>query len=795
MTIKLLSTLCLSVFLTAISVKAQKIETAILQKRWSAAWITVPNTSANGYGVYLFRKTLEINVLPTNFIIHVSADNRYKLYVNEKLVSLGPARGDLSHWNFETVDLAPYLKIGKNSVAAQVWNEAEWRPEAQITAMTGFILQGNTKTEQVLNTGSSWRCVQDSSYKPLRVTGVKGYYVAGAGESRQMALSPKNWQSLDFDDRNWQSAKSITQGLPKDNFELYGASSPWMLVPSGIPQMDMKAERFGKLAQKPSKISLNEDFLTRKTDIVFPPNTTITLLLDQNYLTNAYPMLVFSGGKNAQIALAYAEALYIKDMSKGNRNETQGKAFFGREDKITSDGSLNQQFTTLNYRTYRYVQINITTQNEALTLNDIYGVFTGYPFQLKSNLSAATPEMSKMLDIGWRTARLCATETYMDCPYYEQLQYIGDARIQALVTLYNTGDERMVKNALNLMDYSRQPEGVTESRHPSYSPQYIPTFSLWYIGMVHDYAHYGSDLAFIKQKISGTRQILDYFKNYQQADGSLKGVPNWMFTDWVEKQKDWIAGIAPMSADGTSAPLDVQLLLAYQTAADLETKLGIPAFATHYQTQIEQLKKTIQAKYWDNSRQLYADRAEKDVFSQHTNCLAILTGLATGKQAQDLAQKLLTEKDLAPASIYFKYYLHQALIKAGLGNDYLKWLDKWRENIQLGLTTWAEMSDVDASRSDCHAWGASPNIEFYRTILGIDSDGLGFSKVKITPHLGELTDIGGSIPHAKGTISVHYKLEKNKWIVQIELPKTITGTLVWKGKNVALKEGVNQLTL
>ncbi|MDZ7881202.1 MAG: alpha-rhamnosidase [Saprospiraceae bacterium] len=795
MKIKTLIALVLGIFFTSGSLKAQKIDAAILQKRWAASWITLPNAPSNGYGVYLFRKILEINVLPTNFIIHVSADNRYKLYINEKLVSLGPARGDLSHWNFETVDLAPYLKTGKNSIAAQVWNEAEWRPEAQITAMTGFILQGNTKTEQVLNTGSSWRCVQDSSYAPVRVTGVRGYYVAGAGEARQMALSPKNWTSLNFDDRAWKSAKSITSGLPKDNFELYGASSQWLLVPSGIPQMEMKVERFGKLAQKTGEIAINQDFLKQKTDIVVPSNTTITLLLDQTYLTNAYPMLVFSGGKNAQISLAYAEALYEKGMSKGNRNDTQGKEFVGREDKMTADGSQNQQFTTLNYRTYRYVQVKIKTQEEALTLNDIYGVFTGYPFQLKSNLSAATPEMTKMLDIGWRTARLCATETYMDCPYYEQLQYIGDARIQALVTLYNTGDERMVKNALNLMDYSRQPEGVTESRHPSYSPQYIPTFSLWYIGMVHDYAHYGNDLAFIKQKIGGTRQILDYFKNYQQADGSLKNVPNWMFTDWVDNQKDWKAGIAPMSPDGTSAPIDLQLLLAYQTAVDLENKLGIPAFAAHYKAQIEQLKKTIQAKYWDNKRQLYADRAERDVFSQHTNCLAILTGLISGKQVQNLAQKILSEKDLAPASIYFKYYLHQAFIKAGLGNDYLKWLDKWRENIQLGLTTWAEMSDVHKSRSDCHAWGSSPNIEFYRTILGIDSDGLGFSKVKITPHLGELTDIGGTMPHPKGSIVAHYKREKNKWAVQIELPKTITGVLAWKGKNVFLKEGLNKLSL
>ena len=81
--------------------EAQTIDSAILQKRWPAFWVTVPNESPDGYGVYLFRKSVTLNTKPGKFIIHVSADNRYKLFVNEKQVSLGPARGDLSHWNFE----------------------------------------------------------------------------------------------------------------------------------------------------------------------------------------------------------------------------------------------------------------------------------------------------------------------------------------------------------------------------------------------------------------------------------------------------------------------------------------------------------------------------------------------------------------------------------------------------------------------------------------------------------------------------------------------------------------------
>lgn len=785
------------VTLATLTVKAQfgppTGEPDVINKRWHAQWITVPNVSNDGYGIYMFRKTIELTK-PNNFKIHVSGDNRYKLFVNEKLVSMGPALGDIAHWNFETIDIASYLKSGKNIIAAQVWNEGEFKPEAQISYRTGFILQGATTAESAINTNNTWLCEQDKSFAPLRFS-VRAYYVAGPGEVRNMALSPKAWQRENFDDKNWQKARQIGWGVPKNILGAFGTMSGWMLVPSIIPQMELKDERLVKTVKIEGNITLPNGFPQRKNDVVIPPNSTFKVILDQSYLTNAYPNVEFSGGKDASISLNYAETMYISYPSKGNRNETEGKQFLGRKDSLISDGSMNQKFSSLAYRTYRYLQVSITTKNEPLTLNDIYGTFTGYPFKMNAKLTTSDGEMGKILDIGWRTARLCAYETYMDCPYYEQLQYIGDGRIQALVSLFNSGDDRLVKNAINLMDFSRTPEGVTLSRHPSYTPQFIPTFSLWYIGMLQDYSRYGADTDFVKGKMGGVRQILEYFKSYQQADGSLKNTPQWMFTDWVDNAKEWKAGAGPMSSNRTSAVLDFQLLWAYQVAADLETKLGNPAFANQYLQAAEVLKMTIRAKYWDKTKNLFADREEKDEFSQHTNSLAILTGLASKEEAKQIAQQLIDNKQLSQASIYFKYYLHQALIKAGKGNDYLKWLDKWRENIQMGLTTWAETSDVDKTRSDCHAWGSSPNIEFYRTILGIDSDDLAFSKVKIEPHLGEITDINGNMPHPKGSISVSYKLENAKWKIQVELPKTIKGNLVWKGKILALKEGINKFNI
>lgn len=776
--------------LLSISLSAQVIDSTVLQKQWSSFWISIPEINQHGYGVYNFRKVIEITSIPETFPIHVSADNRYKLFVNEKLVSIGPARGDLLHWKFETIDIAPFLQKGHNVIAAQVWNEGELKAEANVSYQTGFILQGGNDEAQILNTNESWKSIQDKSYSPIKVE-MKTFYVAGPGELVDMQYHLHGWAKPDYDDSKWQKAIIIASGMPK-NKTGFGRPNGWMLVPSDLPQMELKQQRLTSL-RKAVGMVVPATFPTTKTSLSIAANTEATLILDQTFLTNAYLTLILSGGKNSSITVDYVEGLFTKYPEKGNRNIIEGKTFIGRKDQIISDGSEHQNFTTLSWRTYRYLQLTIKTKETPLVLEDVYGTFTGYPFKLTAQLETDNAEIKKIYEIGWRTARLCSVETYMDCPYYEQLQYIGDTRIQALVSLYNSGDDRLVKNFLNQIDYSRQPEGITMSRYPTTTPQYITPFSLWYIGALHDYMMYGKDSNFVKEKLMSVRQILIYFKRFQQHDGSVRNLPWWNFTDWVDVKK-WALGTRAFGSDGNSALIDLQLLLAYQEAADLEQKLGMGDFAKQYLQSAEELKKTIQQKYWDKTKKLYADRSEKDLFSQHTNSMAILTDVVSGSDAKVVGEQLLADSTLAPASIYFKYYLHQALTKAGLGNEYLNWLGKWRENMNMGLTTWGETSDVNNTRSDCHAWGASPNIEFFRTILGIDSDAPGFTKVKIEPHLGIIKSIGGEIPHPNGKIKVKYELKNGKMNADIELPLNTSGQFVWNGRYFDLKAGKNVFT-
>lgn len=772
------------------------INPKLLIDRWDAHWISMPNEPADTYGIYHMRKNFELTEAPDRFIVHVTADNRYKLYVNGQFVSLGPARGDIYNWNFETVDLAPYLQKGKNVLAAVIWNFAGQKPAAQISFnQTGFLLQGNTDIESIVNTDASWKCIKNNAYTPHN-SPVLGYCVVGPGEKLDTFHYPWGWEQVNYDDSQWPKAKVGMEGGIKGSRDYPGRQ----LVPRPIPPMEMHLERF-KSVRLAEGIQIPASFLNQPSSLTVPANSQVRILLDNQKLTTGYLSLLFSKGEKAKITIAYAEALYTPDKqqttksymlpSKGNRDEVEGKHFIGYEDQIIADGGEHRNFTTLWWRTWRYVNLTIETASEPLILEDIYGTFSAYPFKNETRFSAPEhEELQQMLEIGWWTARLCAHETYMDCPYYEQLQYFGDTRIQAMVSLYNTRDPYMVKNAIEQGRQSIIANGITMSRYPSDIHQFIPPFSLLWICMGHDYWMYRGDEAYLKNLLPAYRSVLAWFEQWMKPDKSLSRVPYWFFVDWA---KEFPIGEPIREPEGNSALQDLLYLMALDAAAEMEQAFGMPAVAASYKQIVSDIRSTFRNKYWDETRKLFADTYERHSFSQHVNSLAILTGIVIGQEATDVMTRILSDNSLIQATIYFRYYVHQALKVAGLGDQLLDNLQIWHDQMALGLTTWAETPEP--SRSDCHAWGASPNIEFFRILLGIDSHAPGFKEVRIAPSLGSLTEVSGSIPHPAGTISVAYKFnKKGELTAHVTLPPTISGTFIWKGNTYPLKAGEQTLT-
>ncbi|HLX90592.1 MAG TPA: alpha-L-rhamnosidase N-terminal domain-containing protein, partial [Puia sp.] len=529
MTIKqsLLAAIAILVFY---SVKSQAPSPAARWENgfWHARWIAFSERGGNDFGVFHFRKTITLPDKPESFVINISADNRYRLFVNGISVCTGPARSDLANWNFETIDIAPFLHKGENIIAATVWNFGEYRPYSQISYQTAFIIQGNTEKEFIINTNKTWKAIQDSAYSPFPIdrSKIHTYIVTAEGEKVDGNLYPWNFEKPEFDDSRWRQAVQLGYAAKS---RTYGTDGNWMLVPRAIPLAEETAQRFATVRRnnlenvKAGAFSL---FLSGHGAIQVPANKKVSILIDQSHLTNAYPQLVCSGGNNAMIRMSYAEALIDDHRNKGNRDSIEGKHLEGLADLYIADGMKLQHYSPLFFRTFRYLQLDIETKEDGLELDDISSVFTGYPFAENAWFHCDNKQIDKLWEIGWRTARLCSVDTYFDCPYYEQLQYVGDTRIQAQISLYVSGDDRLMKKAISDIGNSFIPDGLTQSRYPSRDMQLIPTFSLWWVCMIHDFWMQRKDDAFIRSHLDGIVSVIEWYKRHI-ADNGMLGSLSW----------------------------------------------------------------------------------------------------------------------------------------------------------------------------------------------------------------------------------------------------------------------------
>ena len=775
-------------------------------REWHASWTTHPTAPLREPVVLHFRHALTLGTVPPGYVVRVSADNRFVLYVNGTRVGDGPARGDVNHWRYEKFDLAPYLKAGDNLVTATVWNFGVYAPIAQMSARTAFLLESEVTGAEGISTPDGWLVEEETGQRavPRVPAKVMEYMASGTGEEIDAARYDWKWNTAEAAGAQWVQPISpfrddILHGVEKaHSAEIFG-DNPWGLTPDRLPHMEYTATTAGSPVQ--TDLAALKAFPADAVTV--PAASTVHVMLDRKTLTTAYPLLTVSGGKGAQIKMVYTEALYDKDNHKGDRDAVEGRVAHGMTDSFLPDGGAHRTFEPLWWRTWRYMDVEIKTGDEPLQLERLTAHFTAYPFEERAKFTSPDTDLDKVWDISWRTARLDAHETYMDTPYWEQLQYIGDTRIQALISYVVTGDERLPVQALEAFDQSRIPEGITQSRYPSELAQFIPTFSLLYVGMVHDYWMYRPDADEARKLLPGTRTVLEWYADHTDADGLLHRLPWWSFVDWVSSGE-----IPTYDAKDESCPTTLEYLGALGEAADLEKSLGDSAVAARYETRAGVVRAGIYKSCWNAERGLVADNAEQKNFSQQSNILGVLYDVVPKDKQQDVLKRMLEIEpgEIRPdgvlsASYYFRFYLSRALDHAGMGDEYLRSLDPWRKLLPLHFSTWPEIPGN--TRSDSHAWTSHPIYDLLTLVAGIEPASPGFKTVRIAPHMGALPSLTASFPHPDGEIKVEYRYTGSyrdpqvrggsAFHADISLPGTVTGTFQFDGQSWPLKPGRNHI--
>ncbi len=687
----------------------------------AAKWISNDGEAEiNEIRTVWFRKTFECDGRK-RIKIHISACSRYKLYVNQMFAAYGPCKGGAGYQFFDDVELTDHLQAGINELLVEVVFYPDADNDSTCISGPGWAVNllrkpalaviGETDYGEDISTGTSeWLCCSCDAMTPVRNTvAVYMRYTEKVDLSKTVRMNcaeKLRWELA-------HSCEDIAMGEWGKVLRLPPYERPIPLMSIGERKRIVNSPR-GKV-------------LFESNHIFVENNTHFEIDLDADVEHTAFIYLSGTGGKAAKVRMIYSEAYSKDDGSKSDRLYGKDKLLAGYADEIYLDGG-NFEYSPFCFRTFRFLKLEIETAEDPLILFAPEYVETNYPLNVVSCIHQDPSGLLRPIwELGLRTLKCCLHETFEDCPYYEQLQYTMDSRLEILFMYRVSADVRLANRAIFDFNASRLPNGILQSRYPSSSKQVIPTYSLYWILMLHDYYVQTGDKQTLYHYFGIMHSILRYFHEHKDSNGLIANLGYWEFIDWVD---EWERGVPEMRgvAEGTK---NFMYAYALGIAAQICHIIGYSSVGEQYAKEKEEILTLTDRMFYDASRKLYRYRIDADSFCQHTQVWAVLAGSRDTEFRKHLMEMVDRDKTLLPCSFPMQYYLFRAFEVAGLYEKTKGLWDVWKVILEQHLSTVPETPT--GARSDCHAWGAWMLYEYPAKVLGVMPDEAGWKKILIRP--------------------------------------------------------------
>ncbi|MBW5449078.1 Bacterial alpha-L-rhamnosidase [Cohnella sp. CFH 77786] len=432
-------------------------------------------------------------------------------------------------------------------------------------------------------------------------------------------------------------------------------------------------------------------------------------------------------------------------------------------------------------RGLRYLILTIRNIREPVRIQEIYFRQSTYPVTDDGSFRCSDPLLGDIWEISRHTTRLCMEDTFVDCPAYEQVFWVGDSRNEALVNYYVFGATEIVKRCLKLVPGSGDVTPLYLDQVPSAWSSVIPNWTFFWAIACEEFASHTGDAAFAAEIWPSVRHTLTHYLRYLDESGLLN-IKAWNLLDW-----------APMDQpdEGIVTHQNLFLVQALRKAALLAAAAGHAEEGSLFLAAANRLKDAINRHLWDEERQAYLDCIHRDgrrseIFSMQTQVVAYLCGAAEGERRQVLEAYLAyPPAGFVPiGSPFMSFFYYEALKMAG---QYDLMLDDIRKNygrmIDHGATTCWEMYPNFAenranpnmlTRSHCHAWSAAPGYFLAESILGVKMEKPGWEEAIIAPQPCGLAWANGRVPLPHGGhIEVEWTVKDGRIRIRAEAPDDV----------------------
>lgn len=716
--------------------------------------------------------------------VDITANSRYRLWVNGMPVQSGPCKGDLSRHYYDTVNLTEYLCTGENAVAVQVlYNEGtapQYSERGGIVsvctpggghrlAVEGAVYDDDGKFIADITTGrADWKVYLDGAFHLAEEEFLPNF--GAAQETIDFHVTPADWKQVGFNDNEWVCAPKLEPVCQSDFEKLVGFVPRFPLMERPIPPLYEREERF---CREILSGGLECSGLLEQKSIHLGSGEHREILLDAGEECCGYPCYRFNGGNGAVVRITYAERF----KGSGQQiplDDAEHGVCEGVTDIVTLSGGevIYEPFWV---RTFRFVKLDIQCGEDELEFFAPTYRKTGYPLAIQSNITSSAPWVKEVWDMCVRTLACCMGETYMDCPYYEQMQFSMDTRLQALFYGVLGNDRALTEKALLDFHCSMIPEGLIQGKYPSSYPQVISTFSMHYIYMLEEFYSQTGDISSVRKYLPDVDRILDYYDRHIGNEHLVGRLGYWEFVDWQEAWKD-TGGVPAALQEGPSTIINLMYAYGLQCGAVLYRAAGRAGIAEEYLARKKVILDQVERLCWDENRSMYREGPSFRQFTQHAQGWAVVAGLAAGEKAKRILAAAMEDEDVLTCSFSTAYEWFRALELSGMYDRAFANLDRWRELPGRGYTTCPE--EPKNERSECHAWSALPLYELMRSIAGVRSDQGDWNRIIVQPYLYDLPDLEGCASTPKGTVQFSYRYENGIWNYNVCIPAGVTGCFV-----------------
>ncbi|MBI2303076.1 MAG: hypothetical protein HYU66_29565 [Armatimonadetes bacterium] len=757
---------------------------------WTAHWLWATGQNhfyrrfTNTY--VFFRCEVTLPCQPAAAPVRVTADTRYRLWVNGTSVNRGPARGYPESLPYDEIDLAPWLHEGVNVLGILAHCIGDYTFQSEYAGRPGVLLDGAAEVPghapvRLDTHPAGWQAREGDGYR----RGVERSSVqTGWQEDCDLARWPGDWLEPGADPAGW--------GTPADLGP--HPQPPWLtLEPRWLPLLTETEREPLKLAgifaarqaegwrevenlsdplaaedwqPAPEAAQCDDDAVTVAA---LPDGRAVAAVFDLGLTCLGHPELSILNASGGVVELAYAERVLPGGFVATRPPQPVQPRLVDRF--RLRNGA--QEAMVFNPRGFRYVAVIVRDAPGPVTFRWPRLCEIGYPCPQRGALETGEELLDSIWQTGVTTLRRNMTDAYTDCPWREQAQWWGDARVEFLINAHSLGDTLLLGRGVRQGAQSQLANGLLYGVFPGKS-FVLPDYNFVWIETLWDhYQHTGSD-ALLREHAGTLRRCLAWFRDKTDHTGLLTTPEGtWLFLDW-----------APLYRDQYSTVYNLRYLQALAASAQIFARLGDhdSADACIGRGMLAAMSLT-QRVYdpdtgrWHDGWDAAANRRVEAV-SAHAQALAILLGLQPESHDRLCREVLIPVMcgecdDVVAPSPFFSAFVLEALAERGYGADVVDIIRRrWGEWVFQGHPTWPEEwhPEGDWNMSLCHAWSGAPTWILSRILLGVRPLEPGWRRVLIAPRRAGLSRVSGKVPAPQGDVAVAWRVEGGTWHVSATVP-------------------------